>query len=494
MNNQQQPQPNGFKTWFSESVIVKLCLIGILTLLLLIPSSLIQNLIVERQARQQEVNSEVSDKWSGSQLLEGPILVIPYKTTVNHKDSSGKVTSKELLTHIYILPEILNIVGKTEPQLLHRGIFDAVVYNSKIKVNGKFSALELKKSGINPDMVQWDKAKVVIGISDLKGLKNNPVIKLADKDYAVEPDFTTLSLFTNNLIIQPDLSTAKNTALEFNFDLDLRGSNELNFLHIGKSTTVKIEGSWGNPKFTGRYLPEQRNVSDIAFTATWKMPYFNRPFSQQWIDENTTLVTDPSKNITGSDRINVETSVQNSSKEGSFGVQFILPVDQYQKTMRSGKYSILIIMLTFISLFFTELLNKRKVHLLQYVLIGAAMIIYYTLLLSFSERVGFNLAYLIASIATVALIGSFIATLLKNKKPAIIFAGILTVFYGFIYVIIQLQDLALLFGSVGLFIIVAALMFLSAKIDWNRNPLAEPEEPLNSELAETKSASATTKE
>jgi inner membrane protein len=494
MNTQQQPQQNGFRTWFSESVIVKLCLIGILTLLLLIPSSLIQNLIVERQARQQEVNNEISDKWSGSQLVEGPVLVIPYKTTVNHKDSAGKVTTKEVLTNIYIMPETLNIVGKAEPQLLHRGIFDAVVYNSKIKVNGKFSALELRKSGINPDMVQWDKAKVDIGLSDLKGLKNNPVIKLANKDYAVEPDFTTLSLFTNNLIIQPDLSATKNTALDFSFDLDLRGSNELNFLHIGKSTTVKIEGSWGNPKFTGRYLPEQRNVSATAFTASWKMPYFNRPFSQQWIDENTTLVAAPAKNKNVSDEIAIETSVQASSKEGTFGVQFILPVDQYQKTMRSGKYSILIIMLTFISLFFTELLNKRKVHLLQYVLIGAAMIIYYTLLLSFSERVGFNIAYLIASVATVALIGSFIAALLKNKKPALIFVGILTIFYGFIYVIIQLQDLALLFGSIGLFIIVAALMFLSAKIDWNRNPLAEPEESVISEPAEKDSGSAQTKE
>ena len=469
MNYQQEKQSNGFRTWFSESVIVKLCLIGVLTLLLLIPSGLVQNLIVERQARQQEVNNEISDKWSGSQLVEGPILVIPYKTNVNHKDSAGKVTTKEVLTNIYILPETLNITGKAEPQLLHRGIFDAVVYNSKIRVTGKFSAMELRKSGINPDMVQWDKAKVNIGLSDLKGLKNNPVIKLAGKDYAVEPDFTTMALFTNNLIIQPDLSTGKNTALDFSFDLDLRGSNELSFLHIGKSTTVKIDGSWGNPKFTGRYLPEQRNVSANAFSATWKMPYFNRPFSQQCINENSTLVTAPATQEIPLPETNVEAPL----RDGSFGVQFILPVDQYQKTMRSGKYSILIIMLTFISLFFTELLNKRKVHLLQYVLIGAAMIIYYTLLLSFSERVGFNLAYLIASVATVSLIGSFIAALLKNKKPAWIFAGILTVFYGFVYVIIQLQDVALLFGSVGLFIIVAALMYLSAKIDWNKNPLAE---------------------
>ncbi|QNK63651.1 cell envelope integrity protein CreD [Pedobacter sp. PAMC26386] len=468
MNNQQTTQQGGFRAWFSESIIVKLCLIGVLTLLLLIPSNLIENLIVERQARQQDVNDEISDKWSGSQLVEGPILVIPYKTMVNHKDSSGKVSYKEALTNIYILPETLDIVGKAEPQLLHRGIFDAVVYNAKIKVKGKFSALELIKSGINPAMVQWDKAKVDIGLSDLKGLKNNPVIQLDHKDYAVEPDFANLALFTNNLIIQPDLSTHKNTGLDFSFDLDLRGSNALTFLHIGKSTTVKIDGSWGNPKFTGRYLPEQRTISEKAFTATWKMPYFNRPFSQQWTNENSTLEYNAP--------VKQQTSVKSAAKDATFGVQFILPVDQYQKTMRSGKYSILIIMLTFISLFFTELLNKKKVHLLQYVLIGAAMIIYYTLLLSFSERVGFDIAYLIASIATVALVGTFIATLLKNKKAAMIFVGILTIFYAFIYVIIQLQDLALLFGSVGLFVIVAALMYLSAKIDWNKNPLAEIKE------------------
>lgn len=183
------------------------------------------------------------------------------------------------------------------------------------------------------------------------------------------------------------------------------------------------------------------------------MPYFNRPFPQQWTEENSV--------------------VDAKSSDPSFGVKFILPVDQYQKTMRSAKYAILIILLTFISLFFTELLNKKKVHFLQYVLIGSAMIVYYTLLLSFSEQMGFTVAYLIASVATVMLISTFIAVVLKNRKPAIIFATILGVFYSFIYVIIQLQDLALLFGSVGLFLIIGVMMFLSARIDWNKGPSAE---------------------
>lgn len=177
------------------------------------------------------------------------------------------------------------------------------------------------------------------------------------------------------------------------------------------------------------------------------MPYFNRPFPQQWSDTE----------VVFNDKL---------VEDATFGVKFILPVDQYQKTMRSAKYAILIVLLTFISLFFTEILRKKSIHMFQYVLIGAAMIIYYTLLLSFTEQVGFNLAYIIASGATTALISIFIASVMKDRKIAVLFAGILIFFYTFIFVIIQLQDLALLFGSVGLFITVALLMYFSGKIQW----------------------------
>jgi len=329
---------------------------------------------------------------------------------------------------------------------------------------GKFSALELKKSGIDPAMIQWDKAKVDIGLSDLKGLKNNPVIRLGNENYEVEPDLTSLKLFSNNLVILPDLSTGKNTALNFSFDLDLRGSEKLSFLHLGKNTTVRIEGKWNNPSFTGRYLPDERSVSGTGFSAAWNLPYYNRPYPQQWTEENTVLNTADTV-VKGSN---------NSDTRAVFGVDFLLPVDQYQKTTRTTKYAILVILLSFLSLFFTELLNKKSVHFLQYVLIGAAMTIYYTLLLSLSEQVGFNIAYIIASVATTGLIGTFIWSLLKNSKAALLFAGILTVFYSFIFVILQLQDMALLVGSVGLFVIIAALMYLSQKISWDKNNEEEP--------------------
>jgi len=455
----------GFKNWFGGSVLIKLGLIGFLTIILLIPSSMIQDLITERQNRQGEVMREISDKWSGSQLIQGPVLVLPYKTTIFREDpTTGKSTGGEILTNIYILPESLNIESKANPELLHRGIFDAVVYNSKIKVKGKFSALELIKSNIDPAMIQWDKAKVAIGLSDLKGLKNNPIIRLGNKNYEVEPDLTSLKLFSNNLIILPNLIKGKNTALDFSFVLDLRGSEKLSFLHLGKNTTVKIKGEWNNPSFTGRYLPDERSVSGNAFSATWKMPYYNRPYPQQWMEENT-ILNKPDTMTNGK---------HNSDNPAVFGVDFLLPVDQYQKTTRAAKYAILIILLSFLSLFFTELLNKRNIHFLQYVLIGAAMTIYYTLLLALSEQMGFNMAYLLASAATIGLIGTFICSLLKNRKAALLFAGILSTFYGFIFVILQLQDMALLVESVGLFLIIAILMYLSQKISLEQKNEQEP--------------------
>ncbi len=454
--NQYQPQfqpqaGNSFTKWLGESVLVKLCLIGILTLILLIPSSLIQDLIRERQQRQEDVTAEISDRWAGRQLIQGPVMVLPYKKLITDKDGKGKTAVREVLTNIYILPEKLNIGSEAIPQTLHRGIFDAVVYDANISVSGKFSALELEKSGIDLNMLQWNKVKIVIGLTDLKGMKNNPTVKLGNSSYPVEPDFSSLKLFGNNLISLVDLSADKLTALNFKFDLALRGSDELSFLPLGKRTEVNIAGKWENPSFTGRYLPENRKVAKNNFSATWKIPHFNRPFPQQWEEENSTLIS--------------------RGADTTFGVKFMLSIDQYQKTMRTAKYGILIVLLTFVSLFFTELLNKKKVHLLQYVLIGAAMLIYYALLLSFSEQVGFNFAYLIASCATVGLIAVFIASLLKNKKAALIFAAILSLFYGFIFIIIQLQDLALLCGSIGLFITVSAIMYLSAKIDWNKNQI-----------------------
>lgn len=444
-NLSPQPQKSLF-TQLQDSVGARLFMIIMLTVLLLLPSSWIQSLIYEREQRQKEAVAEVSEKWSGTQLIESPVMQLSYKTHTTATDANGKPSIKEEISTIYLLPENVRITSEVVPEILSRGIFDIVVYNTKVRIKGNFAALELQKSGIDPSMILWDKVKVVAGLTDFKGLKSSPSIKLGDSTYQAEPDFAPGNLFNQTLAVQLNRSIERQTAIAFEYDLALRGSGELDFIHLGKNTEVSVKGNWANPSFTGNYLPERRSISEKEFSGVWNMSNFNRPLPQQWVGDH-------------------EKYSQNKDK-ATFGVKFLLPVDQYQKTMRSAKYAVLIILLSFISLFFIELIKKIRINLLQYALIGAAMTIYYCLLLSFTEQVGFNFAYLIASMATIALISTFIGSMLANRKLAFTFAAILTIFYSFIYVIIQLQDMALLFGSVGLFITVAGLMYFSVKINW----------------------------
>jgi len=450
MMEQFEEEKKGFMTWFKESVTVKLGFIAVLTLVLLIPSSLVQNLINERASRQTEMMQDVSDKWSASQLIRGPVLAIPYKKQVKYVDNAQKDQVKEVIENLYVLPDNLHIKAELKTDILHRGIFDVVVYNTVVRVWGNFSPADLNALNLSPDQLLQEKARVAFSISDMKGLKTNPVVNVAGQSPQAAPIFDQHSPFSSGLQAAVNLA-AKPGNVPFDFSLDLKGSQELSFLHLGKTTDVVVNGNWGSPSFDGRYLPDTRTVNNDAFSAKWKMLYYNRPYPQQWVGEDSLL------------------SNQKNEADASFGVKLRLPVDQYQKTMRTSKYALLIIVLTFISLFLTEVIRKQRIHIFNYLLIGAAMIIYYSLLLSFSEQIGFNLAYLLASVATIGLITVFIGSLLKNWMASVLFGFILTVFYIFIYVIIQLEDFALMIGSIALFIIISMLMYFSRKINWDKH-------------------------
>ncbi|MEO6850515.1 MAG: cell envelope integrity protein CreD, partial [Mucilaginibacter sp.] len=410
----EQPQPpQGFMHWLKESVTVKLIFIGILVMLLLIPSSMVDSLIMERAMRQDQTIKDVSDQYSGSQFIQGPVLVIPYKKQIKENDNSGKTVMSEVIDNLYELPNELHYKAKLNSEVRHRGIYEVSVYNGIVKVSGNFTKANLSALSITADKLLPEKAFLLFSISDLKGLKTNPQVKIGGQSLTAEPAAGD-SLFENSLQVAVNLKDQLDNPVPFEFDLDLRGSQELSFLHLGKTTDVEITGDWASPSFDGRYLPDQSKIDKKGFSAQWRMLYYNRPFPQQWVDDDKLLSN--------------EKKVANAT----FGVKLLMPVDQYQKITRTSKYAILIIMLTFISLFLTEIIGKKKVHVFNYILIGAAMIIYYTLLLSFSEQIGFNLAYMIASVATVALIATFLASLLKNRKATILFSVILTLFYTFI--------------------------------------------------------------
>jgi inner membrane protein len=230
--------------------------------------------------------------------------------------------------------------------------------------------------------------------------------------------------------------------IAFSLDIKLKGSELLYFTPVGRTTEVNMTSSWKDPAFDGQYLPDTSDISGKGFSAWWKVMQVSRNYPQCWADGTYDLAS------------------------SSFGVRLIQPTDNYAKSERSVKYAILFIALTFTVFFFLEILQRKQVHPLQYILVGFALCIFYTLLLSISEYTGFNAAYIIAGSATVALIGLYVWSIFKKGRIALGFTLALGGLYAYIFILIQLQDYALLFGSIGLFIIIAILMFYSRKIDW----------------------------
>jgi inner membrane protein len=461
-----------FNRWLSESIMVKLASIGFLILILLIPSAWVESIIREREYRADSVIEEVASKWSGEQTVNGPMLIIPYiyryEADVEHeREVNGKTIvekkkeMKERIERAYFLPEKLAIDGKVAPEMRKRGIFEAVVYQSTIDLKAAFNIPDFSTQKIADEDILWQDAQIVLGIKDLRGISDNPTLLVGGKPCLGEPS-NTLGYFTeyrdsdgggnasgNGVVVKLPWKTAADFSGDVAMKLSLKGSSSLYFSPVGKTTDIALSGPWADPSFDGKFLPDTSKIDANGFSASWKVLHFNRPFAQSWFDEE--------KNLTGS----------------SFGAKLLIPVDQYQKSMRSSKYGVLVILLTFVSLFMVEVMRKVRIHPFQYILIGAALIIYYTLLLSFSEQVGYNWAYLIATVATVVLIGLYSTTFLGSRVLVITFTSLLTFFYAFIFVIIQMQDFSLLLGSVGLFLIIGAIMYFSRGIRWYKEPVPE---------------------
>ena len=428
--------------WQKNKLIIKAFFIGCLTLVLLIPTFFIMFLVTDREQRRKEVVQEVSSKWAGAQTVTGPFLMIPYYETQTNK-TNQIVTNKK---YLYLLPDELNINGKILPQIRHRSIFKVPVYNSALQMTGKFKITRPDKLPVAIAALHFEEAVVCMGITDFKGIGENLQLKwsdttsnfetgLPDMDWMKEGISNPLKLTADELV---------NGANNFSISLSLKGSESLYVTPLGSTTKVHFESEWPNPAFDGKYLPDTNAVSNKGFAADWKILQFNRSYPQYFTNPGNHSIT-----------------------ESAFGINLLQPIDAYGQTMRSVKYAVLIIALTFFVYFFLEIYYRRSVHPLQYVLIGFALVIFYTLLLSISEYIQFAPAYLISSSATVLLISWYTKGIFKQWPVVLLFALILSLLYLFIYVIIQLQDDALLFGSIGLFVLLTIIMYFSRKVNWN---------------------------
>lgn len=415
---------------------LRLVIIFTLTLILLFPTFLIMALISDRQATQEEAINDVGVKWGGAQVITGPVITVPYR--VQTTDEKGVV--RQTTEYAYFLPESLNVEGDLKAEIRQRGIYEITAYGSKLKLSGQFKTPDFSSLTITGENILWQDASVLLGITDLKGIQETVNLKWNDANFQFNPGLEHNGLLNSGLSVKAPVNTAPEYV--FNLNLSLNGTRELSFIPIGKETKIKLASNWPNPSFSGSFLPENYDLRDSGFSANWQVLNLNRNFSQSFVGGN------------------------NEMNESAFGVNFFIPVDEYQKSMRTVKYAILLIGLTFLTFFFVEIFNRRRIHPIQYLLVGAALCVFYLLLLSISEHLNFDWAYLIAGAATIVLITVYCLHILKNYKLTILQALILLLLYTFVYVIIQLEDFALLMGSIGIFVVLAIVMLISKKIDW----------------------------
>ncbi len=461
----------------SSSIVLKLFVMLVLVLFLLIPLSWVQDLIAERSGREVEVGNEISSKWGGSQLVSGPVIGIPYRYAqqVNRTGANGKLETENYweTDYVFLTADQVKVEATVDPELRKRGIYQTVVYNGALQMRGSFGEIDLKKLNIAAEDVRWQDAKLFLGLSDVKGLKSAPKLQWNGQASSFQIGSGEVALFEQNMSVPVDLSS-ESTKGSFSLHIDIRGSKALTIFPTAEETAIAAKGTWPNPSFDGGFLPDEREVGEQAFSANWQVPSFSRKFPRQWTGAKRALyerlpngedfplpkVVADGQTVGSSDMATL------SGLQDMVQINFLESVNNYQKTSRVAKYAVLVILLTFTSLFFTEILKKQRVHLIQYILIGCAMVLFYSLLLAIAEHLGFNWSYLISALATIALISSFIFGITKDSKLGIYFSGILSLCYAFIFFLLQLQDYALIVGTVGVFIMLALLMRFSLKINW----------------------------
>ena len=438
-----------------RSLTFRAVVVGILVLLLLIPLSMVQDLIGERAERKSEAEAGISRDWGGAQTILGPVIDVPYEVPVQATapDGSRLVTRTEI-QYAHFLPEELTAEAVLDPFQKHRGIFDVAVYGSRTKLSGSFAPLSSERLHTGYPL-QWDKAKLVLGISDLRSIKEQVAVTIAGRTVQFEPGLPNYDLVATGLSADFPLdSTVLGRPLEFGSELTINGSVSFDLVPVGKVTRVHCTSTWNDPSYHGAYLPDPQDSTKAAapgFSADWTVLHLNRPYPQEF---------------TGDKRGDIDAS--------AFGVWLMQPVDEYQKNTRASKYGVMLIVLVFLVFFFVEVLQKLRIHPIQYLLVGFALCIFYTLLIAISEHLGFGTAYILSAVAVIGLVVVYAHGVFQVKRASQLLGLIMLLVFGFMFSLIQEQDHALLFGSVGLFIVLALVMWVSRRIDWNGTREPQP--------------------
>lgn len=439
-----------------------LAAIGALSLLLQIPVSMIGGLIGEREQRRTEAVTEVSSKWGGEQVLTGPVLVVPYEAAerVNQPDGNFRVVT--VRREAVFLPERLQVDADLRAEVRSRGIFDVPVYRLSAALSGRFARPDFRFLDKPPTQVFWDQAQLALGIADVRAVQAQPQLQWQGAALAFEPGPGQFRFGTGEAARPPALAPAPavlsgqgihvplrldpaQAAMDFAVPLELNGTGGLRLVPFGQATEVRLRSNSPNPSFQGAWLPRERQVTADGFEASWTIAYLGRGYPQAWPADAA-----PSGLIADS----------------AFGVTLVEPVDPYRMAHRSIKYASLFLVLTFAAVWLIEVVGRRRIHWIQYLLVGAALCLFYLLELSLAEHIGFSFAYLVAAASVVGLIAAYGRTVFGRWQLAALVGLGVALLYGYLYLLLLNEDYSLLGGSVGLFAMLAAAMYATRKVDW----------------------------
>lgn len=434
------------------SLFFKIGGICLLILLLHIPLLMTRGVLEERQGYQRQATAEIASTWGREQAVTGPILAVPYayQTRVFRSKVIGdkvvQVDEVDLVGAVaYFLPETLMVDGTVEPEVRHRGIYDTVVYSTKLRLAGNFQP-DFVAAGIEATRIDWNKAFVLFGISDLRGIRAVAPFQLAGGTAAIfEPSSAADFLPLRAKLADEVMAGVK---LDFTFNVALQGSERLQIAPLGKVTTVTLASPWPNPSFRGAYLPVKRAVTPDGFTAEWTTSHFSRGFPPSWTS-----------------RMNLQDMTQKIDA-ASFGVTFAQSLDGYQLAERAQKYGVLFFVLVFTVFFLFEITAAMRIHPLQYGLVGAALCLFFLGFVALSEFMAPGLAYGVAAAACTGLVSLYAWSFLQTGRRTLVILGGLSATYGYLYFVLQSEDYALLAGTCAIFAALALVMFCTRRLNW----------------------------
>ena len=422
--------------------VVKLGLIGFLGLLLLVPVTQVLGLVRERQQREREVQAELARLWGGAQTVGALVVAAPLRA------ETGPVE------WVHFLPAEVSWTGTLRPERRSRGIFEVTLYEADLTARGWFRRPDPMMLGVAPERVDWDRAVAVLALEDPRGLASRPTLRWQGSVRSFLPGVGPLVGLCSGVQAPLgagafDPALAASERMDFAVDLVLHGSESLQVLPFGELTRADLGARWSHPSFVGAPLPRRRSVGPEAFRASWEVPYFGRGFPQQWRSSDTAA-----------------DGLRRSVPSAAFGVSLARPASPYQQTERAVKYAVLFIALTFTTVFLLELLSPVRLHPAHYLLVGFALCLFYLLLLALGEHLGMGVAYLAAASAIVGLVTLYARAMLAGWVRAGVLGASLAGLYGWLYTLLRAEDYALLLGASGLFAVLAAVMFLTRRLDW----------------------------